>query len=214
MISKTRLKAGVISRDASYIEYIQGTKDPLIGGNRTIGGITVDQSRKGVNFPNVQSAIDDLYTISPLRVGDVLVSTLATSPEAAGQIETLTFSGTIKNTIDPKAETALLHVYGIPFIFNKGTSHTDVVKAVAEKFTEMMNQSIIFSKVQRKGAANDQLEVQFIDSLPHDATHIEQNGITVSGNIDSVARSGYGTWTQLGKEEKFGASLYYYKRIA
>lgn len=41
-----------------------GTKEPLIGGKRTIGGANVDQLRKGVDYPNVQSAIDDLYSLS------------------------------------------------------------------------------------------------------------------------------------------------------
>lgn len=214
MISKTREKARVVSRDASFIEYNQGSKDPLIGNSRAIGGVNIDQSRKGVDYPNVQSAIDDLYTISQLRVGDVLVSTNPTAPEAVGQIETLTFTGAVKNSANPEFQKAVVHVYGIPFVFNKDQTHLDVIGVVLDKFTEMMNNNEIFSNVKRKGDENNELEVQFIDCIEHPATDTNENGIKITGTIDSPARAGYGTWSNMGSEEKFGSTLYYFKRIA
>lgn len=214
MTSKTRLKASVFSSDAAFISYDPGSKDPVIGGSRPIGGVNVDQSRKGSYINNVQSAIDDLYSLSMIRIGDVLVTTNSTPPQAAGQIETLTFAGTVNNQHNPEAKKVLIEVLGYPFIVDNGTSGVSLCEKVTEKFTQLMGQNILFKEVKRKGSGNDQLEIHYIDAIPHEATNINKYGITVTGNIDSPAREGYGSWSRMGTEEKFGSTLFYFKRIA
>lgn len=77
-----------------------------------------------------------------------------------------------------------------------------------------MNKNIMFKEVKRKGSSNDQLEIHYIDSLEHPPTDINKYGITITGNVDSPARVGYGSWSRMGTEEKFGTTLYYFKRIA
>jgi len=214
MISKTRSKATVFSSDAAFISYDPGSKDPVIGDSRPIGGVNVDQSRKGSYISNVQSAIDDLYSLSMIRIGDVLVTTNSTPPQAAGQIETLSFTGTVTNKHDPEAKKVQIDVLGYPFIVNVGISNVALCEQVTAKFTELMNKNEVFSKVKRKGSGNDQIEVQYIDSLEHEATVIEKYGISIRGEINSPARYGYGAWSRMGTEEKFGTTLFYFKRIA
>lgn len=214
MISKTRSKASVFSSDAAFISYDPGSKDPVIGNARPIGGLNVDQSRKGSYINNVQSAIDDLYSLSMIRIGDVLVTTNATSPQAAGQIETLTFSGTVNNQHNPDANKILINVLGYPFIVENGTSGVKLCEVVSAKFEELMRENIMFAQVKRKGSSNDQLEIHYIDSIEHEATNINKYGITITGEINSPARPGYGSWSRIGIEEKFDTTLYYFKRIA
>lgn len=214
MISKTREKAGIFSRDSAFIEYDMGSKDPIIGNQRPIGGVNIDQRRKGVDYPNVQSALDDLYTLSMIRVGDVLVSTNSTPPNPNGQIETLTFTGTVKNSKDESLPKAIVHVYGIPFVLDKGKTHIDLTKAVTEKFTEMMKRNEMFSNVRVYGSTNNQLEIKFLDTITHPEETVTENGITISRSITSPAQTGYGAWSLLGTETKFNTTLYYFKRIA
>ena len=214
MISKTRSKATVFSSDAAFISYDPGSKDPVIGDSRPIGGVNVDQSRKGSYVSNVQSAIDDLYSLSMIRTGDVLVTTNSTPPQAAGQIETLSFTGTVTNKHDPEAKKVQIDVLGYPFIVNVGISNVALCEMVTAKFTDLMNKNEVFSKVKRKGSGNDQIEIQYIDSLEHEATVIEKYGISIRGEINSPARYGYGAWSRMGTEEKFGTTLFYFKRIA
>lgn len=214
MISKTRSKASAFSNDAAFISYDPGSKDPVIGNSRPIGGVSVDQSRKGSFINNVQSAIDDLYSISMIRIGDVLVSTNSTPPQAAGQIETLSFTGTVNNQHDPSAKKVQIDILGYPFIVNVGTSGVSLCEKVSAKFTELMNQNKLFKTVKRKGSGNDKIEIHYIDSLEHEATNISKYGISITGNIDSPARVGYGSWSRMGTEEKFGTTLFYFKRIA
>lgn len=214
MTSKTRSKASIFSSDAAFISYDPGSKDPVIGGSRPIGGVNVDQSRKGSYIDNVQSAIDDLYSLSMIRIGDILVTTNSTPPQSAGQIETLSFTGTVNNQHNPEAKKVLIEVLGYPFIVDVGTSGVSLCEKVTAKFTELMNKNNVFKQVKRKGSGNDQIEIHYIDSLPHEVTNINKYGITITGNIDSPARMGYGSWSRMGTEEKFNTTLYYFKRIA
>lgn len=216
-ISKTREGAKVPSREADFLQYEMGTKLPLIGGKRTIGGANVDQLRKGVTYPNVQSAIDDLYSLSEqIPVNGVIMMAEDSPPSAVQQVETITFSGIVTNP-DPDQTKATITVYGFPFIFDNTTNASTVCEAVFNKFTDFVNDGKYFDLVTRKGTEGDILEVRFIDSVPHPVTDSVQYGITMSGVIDVQAKSGYGTWSKLGTIDLAvtpPVTIYYFQRLA
>lgn len=216
-ISKTREGAKVPSREADFLQYKMGSKDPIIGGKRTIGGANIDQLRKGVDYPNVQSAIDDLYSLSQqIPINGVIMMAEDSPPTAIQQVETITFSGAVLNP-DPNETKATIHVYGFPFVLDNTTNAATVCETVFNKFTEFVNDEKYFDLVTRKGTNGELLEVRFIDSVPHPVTNTTENGITMAGTIDVQARSGYGTWTKLGEVDLAvtpPVPIYYFKRIA
>ncbi|UES35572.1 baseplate wedge protein [Citrobacter phage KKP_3664] len=216
-ISKTREGAKVPSREADFLQYEMGDKNPIIGGKRTIGGANVDQLRKGVEYPNVQSAIDDLYTLSQqIPINGVIMMTEDSPPTAVQQVETITFDGTVQNA-DPDQTKATIHVYGFPFVFDNTTNASTVCETVFNKFTEFVNDEKYFDLVTRKGLNGEILEVRFIDAVPHPVTNATENGITMTGTIDVQARSGYGTWSKLGEVDLAvtpPVPIFYFKRIA
>lgn len=217
-ISKTREGAKVPSRESDFLEYDIGNKRPVIGGKRSIGGANIDQTRRGVTYPNVQSAIDDLYTISEqIPINAILTTTEDAPPIAIQQVESITFSGVVLNP-DPNETKAVIYVYGFPFVFNNNTNASTVCETVYNKFTDFANDEKYFDLVTRKGTSGEVLEVRFIDCVPHDVTNITENGITQAGTIDVPARSGYGTWTKLGEGDLPSVTpavhIYYFKRIA
>lgn len=194
-----------------------GTKEPLIGGKRTIGGANVDQLRKGIDYPNVQSAIDDLYSLTQqIPINGVIMMTEDSPPTAVQQVETITFDGTVQNP-DPDQTKATVHVYGFPFVFDNTTNASTVCETVFNKFTEFVNDEKYFDLVTRKGLNGEILEVRFIDAVPHPVTNATENGISMVGVIDVQARSGYGTWSKLGEIDLAvtpPVPIYYFKRIA
>ncbi|QFR55796.1 baseplate wedge subunit tail pin [Yersinia phage JC221] len=217
-ISKTREGTKNIFREADYHDFEIGTKAPLIGGKRTIGGANIDQLRNGVTYPNVQSAIDDLYTlVEQIQVNGVYTTTVDEPPIAIQQVNTITFSGTVANP-DPSQTKAVIHVYGFPFIFDNGTNASTVCEAVYDKFTDFVAHDQYFDVVNRKGLNGEILEIRFIDAVPHPAETYTENGITMTESIDVKARSGYGTWSKLGAAPLSGVTpavtVYYFKRIA
>ncbi|UIW12663.1 MAG: baseplate wedge subunit and tail pin [Enterobacter phage ENC19] len=216
-ISKTREGAKVPSREADFLQYEMGSKLPLIGGKRTIGGANVDQLRKGVEYPNVQSAIDDLYSLSEqIPINGVVTMAEDNSPSAVQQVESITFDGTVQNP-DPDQTKATVHVYGFPFVFDNTTNASTVCETVYNKFTEFVNDEKYFDLVTRKGLNGEILEVRFIDAVPHPVTNTYENGISMVGTIDVQAKSGYGTWSKLGQADlpvTPAVTVYYFKRIA
>lgn len=216
-ISKTREGAKVPSREADFLQYEMGSKLPLIGGKRTIGGANVDQLRKGVEYPNVQSAIDDLYSLSQqIPINGVIMMAEDNPPSAVQQVESITFDGTVQNP-DPDQTKATIHVYGFPFVFDNTTNASNVCETVYNKFTEFVNDEKYFDLVTRKGLNGEILEVRFIDAVPHPVTNSSENGITMVGTIDVQAKSGYGTWSKLGEVDlpvTPVVPIYYFKRIA
>lgn len=216
-ISKTREGAKVPSREADFLQYEMGSKLPLIGGKRTIGGANVDQLRKGVEYPNVQSAIDDLYSLSQqIPINGVIMMAEDNPPSAVQQVETITFDGTVQNP-DPDQTKATIHVYGFPFVFDNTTNASNVCETVYNKFTEFVNDEKYFDLVTRKGLNGEILEVRFIDAVPHPVTNSSENGITMTGTIDVQAKSGYGTWSKLGEVNlpvTPVVPIYYFQRIA
>lgn len=216
-ISKTREGAKVPSREADFLQYEMGTKDPLIGGKRTIGGANVDQLRKGVDYPNVQSAIDDLYSLSQqIPINGVIMMTEDSPPSAVQQVETITFGGAVLNP-DPDQTKATIHVYGFPFVFDNTTNASSVCEEVYNTFNDFVTQEKYFDLVTRKGLNGEMLEVRFIDAVPHPVTNKTENGISMVGTIDVQAKSGYGTWSKLGEVDLAvtpAVPIYYFQRIA
>lgn len=219
MISKTLEGAHNTSRRATHIEY-QTKPGTQIMGVRNIGGPTVESFIDGVDYPNVQSAIDDLQTLTMLPINAIYVSDVQTSPEGVRQAEMLTFSGSV---LPSEFNKSVIYVYGIPFIVDAGTNADAVCDIVLAKFEEMRDADILFYSVQRQtGTTTPILEIQFIDSADHGNIENFSNwGIVVQREITVPGKPGYGNWEYMGKEGKTltGGSvtdpfeLYYFKRI-
>ena len=95
-ISKTREGARVLSKEADYLQYDTYGKLPLIGGKRSIGEPNIDQTKRGVLYGNVQSAIDDLYTlIEQIPINGVVTMTEDAPPIAVQQVESVSFDGIV-----------------------------------------------------------------------------------------------------------------------
>lgn len=149
-ISKTREGARVLSKEADYLQYDTYGKLPLIGGKRSIGEPNIDQTKRGVLYGNVQSAIDDLYTlIEQIPINGVVTMTEDAPPIAVQQVESVSFDGIVQN-IDSDQEQAVVHVYGFPFIFDNGTNAATVCETAYNKFTEFVAAENISQKLTAK----------------------------------------------------------------
>ena len=214
MISKTREGAKVPSREAVFLQFDPHTVDPTgVMGVKPIGGPNVDALINGVNYPNIQNAIDELAATTQLPINAIYTSAENTAPRGIQQSERLTFSGQVTGA--PGA-TAVVYVYGVPVVCDVGDNADAVCNKVLAEFTQMKNSNIAFSTVERQeGTVTPILNVKFIDNCAHvNLGDFVSQGITVQREVLSPGQAGYGTWTALGQEEKFGVTMYYFKRIA
>lgn len=219
MTSKTLESARNTSRHATHIEYMTRPGTQIMGA-RNIGGPTVDSFIDGISYPNVQSAIDELQTLTTIPIDGIYTSPVQVSPEGVRQAEMLTFSGSV---LPSEFDKSVIRVYGIPFVVDNDTNADVVCDIVLAKFEQMRDDGILFYSVQRQtGTTTPILEVQFIDSVTHgNIENFSSWGINVQREVTVPGKPGYGNWEYMGKETKTltgGAvtdpfDLYYFKRI-
>ncbi|UYD57402.1 baseplate wedge protein [Aeromonas phage B614] len=218
-MTKTRGGASNTSRLATHIEY-KTRPGTDVTGVRNIGGPTVESMMDGVEYANIQSAIDELQTLTSFPINGIYVSDAKQSPEGVRQAETLTFSGVV---VDTESGKAVVKVYGVPFIVDAGTNADVVCNQVLAKFEEMRDANILFASVNRvAGTTTPIIEIQFIDTATHvNIENFDSYGITVAREVTVPGVPGFGVWDYLGEESKTLAGgsltgptqLYYFKRI-
>lgn len=223
IISKTREGAKVSSRSADYLEYRQNTNNPIIGSTNDIGSLSTDQTSKGVWYPTVQAAIEDLYSLGVGNVGDVKINTTGTMPSGVSQLGRVTFDGTV-NIIqfnESTPTTVIIDVMGIPVELVQGETSDQVAAKFANAGKELMLKNKLFSSVDQMSDNPSSVEFQHNDYRTHEYdSMMKKYGLSISFNVSSPCRNGIGTWVLLGQEAKtFPGSddtvtLYYYKRIA
>lgn len=205
--SKTREGAKSFSREAMFQEYNQDhVPVGLIGGTNTVGSMTVDQSRKGVKYPTVQAAIDDITNSMVIPVDGILETTEDLNPAGNSSIERLTITGTATD------DHIFLYGYKIPVAVN------DVNDQVTTKVINFINTNLVANDEIVKSVTSittNVFEVEFLDNRSHQPTNYNINGISINGEITVNARGGFGTWTKLGQYEKFtGVTVYAWKRTS
>lgn len=213
MKSKTREAARAYSRQAS-IHSISQANLPLaqISGTQKVGSVSVDQLGKGIDFPNVQSAIDDLTNLYQTPINGVVMYTdSAKTPAGISMIERLTVSGESTGTS--------VEVYGIKIAIGVGENQDLVTTKIIAELDKYKDKGIAFKSVTKTSGSNSKIDVQFLDTNPHDNFVFRGNGMTIVGTTETTAVPGYGTWSKIGEQDvKFGSEaatkLYYYKRIA
>ena len=210
--SKTREGAKGYSRNAGILEITQANL-PLaqIKGTTKIGSPTVDQLQLGVEFPNVQSAIDDIVQLYQTPVnGVVIYSDDTKTPEGASMVERLVFTG--------EAKASPVYVYGIPVAVSVGDNQDSVTTKALAVLNKYKDAGIAIRNVEKVAGVNSQLDVTFTDTHPHENYSYSGGGITITGTTTSDAVPGYGTWSKIGTQvltfTGADTTLHYYKRIA
>lgn len=223
MMSKTREGARVVSREADFVQF-SPSGSPIVGGKQQIGSLSATQSARGVMYPTVQSAIDDLASFTFVGINQVVINTDGESPEGVQQVSRMTITGTVTAPDVLPGETALTEVtipiLGFPFKYKVGDTAEQMATEVEKNIQTLVDTSTVFDFVQQSTETLNMIDIRFIDCQNHSFEAYTVNGITITVATISEAKGGYGTWTKLGqKAETFEGgtdpvTLHYYKRIA
>lgn len=213
-ISKTREGAKVFTRSAGASELSQDNFPVAqLAGTSKIGTPTVEQLQLGIDYPNVQSAIDDLVNIYQLPI-DSIISTDSNvfTLEGVNMVEELTVTG--------QASSTLIEVYGVPVAVTIGDNEVAITNKILAKLNLYKDKNVAFKTVALKPGANNVLEVTFLDTNPHLNLNYTNIGLSIVGITTTPAKSGYGTWTKIGTSIIDGLlagskiTLHYFKRTA
>lgn len=218
--SITRSKASVISRLADFLQFNTNPLDiTAVSGNRPIGGVSATQTNKGVFFPTVQSAIDDLANRCDLPVNTVVQNTDGVVPGFTNQSDQLKFSGV---TTGPAGTPHMIYVLGFPVLVNP----TDTAILVASKaYSVLLDATVEGTAIQSVSidtADLTVLNITYNDYQSHIFPDVTQHGITISQTTVVQPRAGYGNWEQMGTQDVTLAggsvngtiTLYYFKRVS
>lgn len=202
-MSINRNAAGVTEHTASFITFDQ----TATGG--VLGNATATQQNDGYDQPNVQAAIDDLWSKVLIVPGTVYQSVSATNPSVVpavtnSQVTKLTVSGT------PTANGNLT-VAGV----SVAVLTSDTATSVATKIATALNAQSFISSAS---AASAVVTYTYVDKNAHPVDNGVQNGITMSTVTTTYGGTpgylGYGSWEFMGSETKYTRTIYSWLRIA
>ncbi len=202
-MSINRQSADVTEHNAAFIVFNQ------LHTGGVIGTATEEQISNGYSLPNIQQAIDDIWSIALVIPGSVYQSISATDPSVA---PTVSNSQTVKLTV-----TGTPTANGTITVANINVSvlTSDTATSVATKIAAAMTaQTFISSATALAGVVT----YSYVDSNAHPVDNKVQNGITMSSKTTTLGGSpgylGYGSWELLGSETKFTRTIYSWLRIA
>lgn len=212
-ISKTREGAKVFSRQSGTHELDQtNLPGAMLSSTSKMGTASVDQLQLGVDYPNTQSAIDDLVNAYQVPINCVVTfADSLTTPGGDSMEEELVFTG--------EATGTLIHVYGVPVQVDIGDNAVAVSTKALAVLNKYKDAKIAIKTAVAVPGFNDKLKVSFLDTNPHANYNYSSAGITIAGLTTTPAKPGYGSWTKIGTgiiKDGSGAdvTLHYYKRTA
>ena len=214
------------SNTADAIEYRTDGKVIALANKNPVGALTLDQMSRGFTSSNVQSAIDDLSSMSFMDVGGIQINTTGTSPAGVQQTTRATFSGVdaiqdpLSDVLPTSSTTRIVNILGMNVTLDQGETADHVATKFADALQVYSTNGVAVDTVQQNTTTPTIVDFRHLDYYNHYFDTIYVNGITVTFTILSPAKYGYGDWFKIGQEDKtFGDSsstvtFHYYQRLS
>ncbi|AKU43828.1 baseplate wedge subunit [Citrobacter phage Merlin] len=210
-------KAGVVSRLADYLQF-NTTQNNDVMNKQPYGSITITQLAKGVEYSNIQSAIQDIRSFSIRPINSIEINTDGISPEGVSQTDQWTFTGTVARQ-DGETSDCIISVFGFNVLVSVGDT-AEEVKAKAKLVLEDAVTNNFVVNTVADGTNGNELVVTYIDNQSHNLKPLSSYGITVSSTTLTPGKEGYGVWNRIGTKTETlegltdPVLLHYFKRIA
>lgn len=203
-MSINREASAIVEHTASFITFDQTNTWGQIGDS------TTEQQAFGYNLPNVQAAIDDIYSIARVPVGGIFLSLGSNSPEVA---PTVTNSQTVVLTITGNATsdgTVTIDNHSVSFV----TADTPTVIAGKIAAALAADTANFTSATSSAGVVT----YVYNDDIAHEIFKGVVSGVTFESNVTvlggDVGYLGYGFWQLLGTETKYTRTIYNWLRVS
>lgn len=214
-------KAGVKSRLADFAQFTPIERNDDVMNKQAYGSVTITQLAKGVEYANVQSAIEDVRNFTIRPINSIEINTDGISPEGIAQVDQWEFSGVVTDGTLQAGDPVIINVYGFPVHATVGDTAIDFANKVSLALTaDAVMKSFVLDKVEISSISADILNVTYIDNQVHNLDGFSTKGITVVPTTLSPAKPGYGAWTRIGtRNETLDGSaapvtFHYFKRYA
>ena len=204
------------SRNATNLEFNARQGNILVANTQPYGSATIDQVKNGVQYPNVQSALDDMPALFTLPINSIAINTDGISPAGVAQADTWTFSGIAASEGKAPGADMVVNTFGFSTIVKGGGTGDEVATKVKLTLDLAAQKGLAISQVT-VGTSLDILQVRYSDYQDHKLVAMTSNGITITPATVTPAKPGYGVWTKIGTEQKtmdasVGVVTFYYFR--
>lgn len=201
-MSRNRSASGVYERVAAFITF-----DQTETGGR-IGDPSPSQEAQGYG-PNIQAAIDDMWSKVLIIPGAVFQSLSNLSPSTP---PTVSRSQTTVVTVSGIANSDnTLSIATIPVPIQAGND----ANLIATKIAQTLSAQPFMTSAVATGAT---VTYTWADTQAHPTDNYTQNGVTITSTTTTRGGQpgylGYGSWELLGSETKYGTTIYSWVRIA
>ncbi|BAQ22828.1 baseplate wedge subunit [Edwardsiella phage PEi20] len=220
MFSLTRSKAGLVSRLADYLQFRTNPKKPaFVAGQRPLGAANVSATSKGIFYPTVQGAIDDLAGRCELPIDSVIMNVSGTAPRVINQSDQLAFTGDVIGEVGTQI---MIYVFGFPVIVEGGDSSIAVASKVQAVLAEAVISGTAIASVEVDATDASILNITYNDYQDHVFEPESQYGVTMTQTTVVEPQPGYGDWEWLGSAAQTLAggsvdgtiTFHYFKRTA
>lgn len=211
-ITKARQSAKNWSRDSNRLEFdTSRLQQSAVSGIQPIGAPSIEQSSKGFFESSVQGAIEDIAQLYKHDINDIIIRDSELNPAGESMIERLNIDGTATDTP--------VYVYGFPIKLSPGDNRATITQLIFDRLQLEQAEGRYFKSVAKVSGVENELDIQFLDTRPHDNFNEVYDQVVISGSTQMEAVPGYGTWTRIGEQEIDNGSgqktkMVYFKRIA
>ncbi|EQA7786697.1 hypothetical protein ACX818_001282 [Acinetobacter baumannii] len=219
MISKNLSLTHNTSRDSVTHEFTTQRDNIIVGNIQPYGSPNISCTARGVLYPNVQAAVDDLASLYEMPINTVVITDDGVSPAGRQQQDEFKFTGLVAASGKTAGQDVNFNFLGFNIVAKVGETGEEVAAKVKAQLEIAMSNKFVINRVNF-GSTNDVLQVMYNDCQTHIIDDFAEYGIRISQTILSPARPGYGTWFKLGTQtiQLDGSAkptvLYYFKRTS
>lgn len=171
----------------------------LVANKQPYGKPCIDSIQRGVDYPNAQSAIDDLAATFELPINTVIITNDGISPGGSSQQDEFKFVGIAADPNLATGSTIVFNFLGFDVKVLVGDSAEEVAAKVKTVLEIAVSNQLAIDRVNF-GATLDILQITYNDFQHHLVSEYTSRGVKVTQNIITPPRSGYGIWNRLGTQ--------------
>lgn len=196
--TKARYGSKIRNRVADTHEFVQRPEYDSMSISGNIGYPSLVDAMNNVEYPNIQSAILDAAYMGQLNVGSIIIETANVDPSGLPQVDILTFTGTVTSPFP--GNPVNFDVFGYRVQIQDGAPAATVRDAVLGILNDMADRGLFVKDVT--SVSTESITFKYKDTKPHAPISWTQYGITMTGEVGSPAKPGYGYWQKVLVEEK------------
>jgi hypothetical protein len=216
-MSKNQTLSQNFTRDANHHEFTVDQNSIIVANTQPYGAVAIEQVAKGVNYPNVQSAIDDMAALFILPVNTILTTSDGISPAGVSQIDQFKFTGTVRADGKTTGQKTIINFYGFYTEVTIGDTAEEAASKIKFTLEQAAQKGIAIAEVTT-GVTLNILQLRYSDFKTHNLKPYSDQGITITPTTVTPAKAGYGMWTKIGTETRTldaatgPVTFYYFRR--